>query len=203
MAFENTPFFVDGYFRDRKQGYTVVEITDRNIRIRYDDNTTETLDAKSIEIKARIFTNIINEYGHRHPTQTATYFETLGYLSRYARFEAELPEHAVASFLNNYESLTGQRIGNNHPGVFLLGEGDKWGAELRVYFPETKQPLEFGPGIIVRAGQGPGILRINNNAFWTRLVSAGFRLGTNHVVDKIRKTIPREFQASFDKGRTY
>lgn len=203
MAFENTPFFVGGYFRDRNQGYTVLEITDKNIRIRYDDNTTAILDAKSVGIKARIYTNIINEYSRNHPSQTASYFETLGYLSLHARFEAELPGKSVHNFLNDYQTLSEERIDINHPGIFILGEGDKWGAELRVYFPETSHSLEFGPGVQVRAGQTSGILRINNNDFWKRLVAVGFRLDTNHEVEKIRESIPREFQDSFDKGRTY
>jgi hypothetical protein len=203
MPFENTPFFVDGYFRDRVQGYTVLEMTDTGIRVRYDDGTTETLNHERVQIKARIFTNIIGEYSRHHPVSSETYFETLGYLSRNGRLEAEVPAKSVLNFLNSYQNLTGQRIGTNHTALFLLGEGDKWGPELRIYFPDSTQPLDFGSGVQVRAGQSAGISRINNNALWMRLVSMGFRLGTAHEVDQIRKTIPIEMRASFDRGRTF
>lgn len=203
MPFENTPFFVGGHYRDRRQGYTVLEISQQGMKIQYDDGTIENLGADSVQVKARIYVNILAEYRRYHPIASPTYFETLGFLSRHGRFEAELPSKSVANFLNSYQNLTGQRIGTNHTGLFLLGEGDKWGPELRIYFPETTHTLEFGTGIVVRAGQAPGILRINNNNLWMRLVAIGFRLGTVHDVDQIRSTIPPEMRSSFDKGRSY
>ena len=51
-----------------------------------------------------------------------------------------------------------------------------------------------------RDGAAPGILRINNNQFWRRLVSIGFRLGKNHDIARIRSTIPPKFLSDFDAG---
>jgi hypothetical protein len=203
MPLKNIPFFVDGHFRDREQGYTVLELSDNGMKIRYDDGTTETLDADRVQIKARIYTNILGEYRRLHPITTEAYFETLGYLSRHGRFEGEFPPKSVGNFLIGYERLTGERVNETHKGIFLLGDGDKWGAELRIYFPDTQHKLEFDPGVEVRAGNQPGVSRINNNAFWMRLIAMGFRLDTGHDVDQIRKNIPPEKLASFEKGRTY
>jgi hypothetical protein len=74
------------------------------------------------------------------------------------------------------------------------------GAELRIYFPDLGQQMEFPPGIDVRDGNEPGILRINNNHFWWQLVRAGFRLGTNHDLARLRQGIPAKCLGVFENG---
>ncbi|MFN7943801.1 MAG: hypothetical protein U0Z53_00365 [Blastocatellia bacterium] len=195
-------FFVGGYFRDRKQGYTVAQITDSGITIRTDDGKIITLDKSATLLKAQIYKNIISEYRNKHPVLTHSYFRSLGFLSKNARFEAELPKKAVTGFLTTYSNLTGEHINVNHIGISLLGDVDKWGAELRIYFSTPGFEPDLGPGIDVRAGQSPDIWRINNNSLWQRLVAVGFRLGNSHDIQKIKETVPAEMMNSFMQGQS-
>jgi hypothetical protein len=197
-----TPFFVGGYYRDRAQGYTVIAMDDKGMMVKYDDDKTDKLDLKRMQTKATIYNNIQSEYRRNHPATTNEYFESLGFLSMHGRFEAELPSKSVSNFLDHYRILTGHRASNTHTGISLLGDVDKWGPELRIYFPATRFTVDLGPGIDVRSGQTPNILRINNNSVWSKLVALGFRLGTNHDVTQIRASVPPEKLTQFDSGRS-
>ncbi|MDQ1592881.1 MAG: hypothetical protein QOG71_3508 [Pyrinomonadaceae bacterium] len=53
-----TPFIEGGYYRDRKQGYTVIEINDKGMKIKLDDGRTLAVDLSGMELRARIYTNI-------------------------------------------------------------------------------------------------------------------------------------------------
>lgn len=203
MAFEKTPFYVGGHYRDRERGYTVIEITDRNITVEYEDGSKQTLDEARVKIKARIHENIVAEFDRKHPAATPKYYEMLGFLSRHAKFEAEVPQQSLSNFTRNYENQSGQRLDKGQVGLFVLNDGDKWGAELRIYFPDNDHDLEFGPDVDVRSGWSDGTSRINNNRFWLRLISLGFRFGSEHDAAQIRNTIPADMQKHFDKGRTY
>lgn len=194
------PFFIGGYFRDRKQGYEVVSMSERGMVIRYDDGTHEQIPAESMKVKARIYYNILSDFRVSHPVITDEYFWSLGFLAGHARFEAELPRHVVDRFLQQYRDLSGENTSTAHPCVMTLGDVDKYGAELRVYFPTPPRELDFGPDIEVRAGQTDGIKRINNNALWNKLVGLGFRVGSDHDCDLIRNSIPHEKRYLFDEG---
>ncbi|MBK6589361.1 MAG: hypothetical protein IPG22_13800 [Acidobacteria bacterium] len=195
------PFFVGGQFRDRNQGYEVISISDGSMVVRYDDGKQEKIGAQSLEIKGRIHNNILAEYRSSHPSTSDDYFWTLGYLSDRARFDAELPNHVVANFLSHYTSWSGETVTTEHPSVMLLGDVDKYGAELRIYFPNPPKDLDFGPGIEVRAGQTEGIKRVNNNGLWYMLVRIGFRVGDRHDNEVIRNSIPPDKRYLFDEGK--
>ena len=194
------PFIVGGYYRDRVQGYEVVSMTDRGMVVQYDDGTRAEIARGAMDIKARIHNNIQAEFHTNHPISTDQYFRSIGFLSGNSRFDAELPNHVVSNFLEHYNSLTGDTVSVSHPNVILLGDVDKYGAELRIYFPSKHPKLDFGPGIDVRAGQTDGIERINNNALWFKLVGLGFRLGKDHDRESIRGSVPHDKREFFDEG---
>lgn len=201
MSYKNTPFYVGGYYRDRNQGYEVLEMNKSGMKIKYDDGKVTTVDLSSIEIKARIYQNILAEYRFKHLNDTVDYFWTLGFLSINSRFEAEIPNKVVSNFLEQYKRLTGEKISSNHTGLSSLGDVDKWGPELRIYFPDTYKKFDLGSDVIVREGQMANIKRINNNAVWNKLVRIGFRLGKKHDVEQIRKSIPKIKLLIFENGQ--
>lgn len=194
------PFFVGGTFRDRNQGYEVISISNNGMTIRYDDGTQTSIGRESMEIKGRIHNNILSEFRVNHPLSTDDYFWSLGFLAANARFDAELPNHVVENFLGHYHRWSGERTSIDHPNVMLLGDVDKYGAELRIYFPLPTRQLDLGPDIEVRAGQSDGIQRVNNNALWYKLVRLGFRVGSVHDRGSIRNSIPDEKRYLFDEG---
>jgi hypothetical protein len=201
MTYINTPFYIGGYYRDRLQGYEVLEMNATGMTVKYDDGTKQKIGIESVKIKARIYENILAEYKFKHLSDTNDYFWTLGYLSMNGRFDAELPNKAVSSFLNQYKNLTGSQISTSHTGISSLGDVDKWGPELRIYFPVTDKKIDLGEGITIRDGQTPNIKRINNNSVWNKLVRIGFRLGTKHDLEKIEKTVPKDKQPIYEKGQ--
>ena len=48
--------------------------------------------------------------------------------------EAEAIEEKMKDFIRKYNGRYNKRIGLNSEGVCLLGNVDKWGVELRIYF---------------------------------------------------------------------
>lgn len=194
------PFFVGGYYRDRKQGYEVISMSAEGMVVRYDDGTQEKVGVESLKIKARIYDNILSDFRVNHPVATDDYFRTLGFLARHARFEAELPNRVVDQFLEQYHRLSGVATSTAHPSVMSLGDVDKWGPELRMYFPTPPRELDLGPDIDVRSGQNDGIKRINNNALWNKLIRLGFRIGKDHDIGIIRESIPHDKRYLFDEG---
>ena len=169
--------------------------------VQFDDGKQEQISIQSMEIKGRIHNNILAEYCVSHPVTSDEYFWTLGYLSDRARFDAELPNHVVTNFLAHYVNWSGEKVTTEHPNVMLLGDVDKYGAELRIYFPNPPKDLDFGPGIEIRAGQNEGIKRVNNNGLWYKLVRIGFRVGERHDSAAIRNSIPPDKRYLFDEGK--
>lgn len=194
------PFYVGGYYRDRTQGYEVVEMSGQGMTVRYDDGSTERIGRDSMDIKARIYANILSEFKIAHPVTTDEYFWTLGFLAAHGRFDAELPNQVVDRFLQQYRHLSGEATSIEHPNVMRLGEVDKWGPELRIYFPDPPQKVDLGPGVEVRAGQTDGMNRVNNNTLWNKLIRIGFRVGKDHDCESIRNSIPDEKRHLFDEG---
>lgn len=197
---QNHPFIVGERYADRIGEYTVIAIKGDLLKIKYDDGKEA---EGGIEIKARIFKNILNEHRHFHPIQSQGYFFFLGYLAAHAELHAEVPPQSQPGFEENYLMLVGVRpklhVDNYFP-IHIVTTWDKWGPELRIYFPEVKHNVDLPPGVDLKAGNEPGILRVNNNQFWWTLIKLGFRLGKQHDVAKIRSTIPPKFQTDFGAG---
>lgn len=194
------PFIIGEMYADRRGEYTVVGIEGRRITIQYRDGTRVEGD---IEIKARIYGNILAEQKSLHPIQTGGYFQFLGFLARHSEFNAEVPPQSQPSFEEHYLLLTGTRPIPHSNGYFPISiqtTWDKWGPELRIYFPGSGADLDLPPEVEVRPGNNAGVSRINNNSFWWNLVRVGFRLGRTHETDRIRESIPAQFQATFDAG---
>lgn len=200
MSTEDLPFHVGGYFLDRDRGYTVTELDSEHMKVEYDDGTIEVLDREGMQIKARIYANMKSEYEDNHPDTSDDYYRTLGFLAQQSRFDAELPEQSVSNFLENYQTHSEEQITSDHPGIDLLGDVDKWGPELRIYFPVTDLNLRFGQDVQITPGPDLGTLRINNNNLWMRLIRIGFRLGRDHDIEAIRETIPPDKIALFEEG---
>ena len=201
MSYKNTPFYVGGYYRDRNQGYEVLEMNNDGMKIKYEDGTIEKINLSSVQMKAHIYNNILAEYRFTHLAETDNYFWTLGFLSVNGRFDAEIPNKAMQNFLDQYKQLTGERISSNHVGISSLGEVDKWGPELRIYFPVTEKTIDLGSDATVRDGQTSNIKRINNNSIWNKLVRIGFRLGQKHDIEQIKKSIPKDKLVAFESGQ--
>jgi len=98
MSTEDLPFYVGGYFLDRNQGYIVTELGSDHMVVKYDDGTEEVLNREDMQIKARIYNNMISEFKDHHPDTSDDYYRTLGFLASNSRFNAELPAESVSNF---------------------------------------------------------------------------------------------------------
>lgn len=195
------PFIVGERYLDRKGEYTVIRIDGGRLIYQYDDGVEL---AAGVEIKARIFQNILAERRGAHPYQSKEYFWSIGYLSRHGDFQAEVPPQSQPNFEHHYYLVTGVRPQLHKDGYYPIQVQDpneKWGPELRIYFPDPLKQIDLPAGVELRQGNAPDILRINNNSFWWHLIRAGFRLGTVHDVARIKQSIPAQFYADFDAGR--
>ena len=123
-----------------------MQLASDHMVVKYDNGSEEVLNREGMLIKARIYENMISEFEHYHPDASDDYYRTLGFLANRGRFDAELPERSVSNLLENYQTHSGEQITIDHPGLILLGDVDKWGPELRQYFPETALNLDFGQG---------------------------------------------------------
>lgn len=127
----------------------------------------------------------------------------MGFLTRHADLNAEVPPQSQPGFEENYCLITGLRpvlhSGGYYP-IEIATTYDKWGPELRIYFPDSGYDLEFPPTVEVRPGNAPATLRINNNGYWWQLIRAGFRLGTSHSVQTIRSQVPPTYLPDFEAG---
>jgi hypothetical protein len=197
------PFIIGERYADRRGDYTVIGIEGDRITIEYDDGMR---DGGAIEVKARIYKNILVEQRSLHPIQTEGYFYFLGFLAGHSEFNAEVPPQSQASFEEQHFLLTGIRPRLHSQGYFPIRietTWDKWAPELRIIFPDVNLRFDLPPDIEIRAGNEPGVVRINNNKFWRLLVRIGFRLGREHNVEMIRASIPSQFREAFDNGAKF
>ncbi len=114
-----------------------------------------------------------------------------------------MPPQSQPGFEENYYLVTRVRPVLHNSGYYpieIVTTYDKWGPELRIYFPDSGLNLEFPPTVDVRPGNAPRTLRINNNDFWWQLIRVGFRLGASHNTQTLRGGIPPRFVAEFDNG---
>ncbi len=179
----------------------MVNVDDETMLIRYDDGNEV---RQSIEIKARIFENIIGEQQLRHPWQNKDYFQSLGFMSKRAEFHAEVPPQSRARFEEHYRLFTGLRPLPHENKYFPIETDDnyqKWGPELRIYIPVPANfKLVLPPEVLLRSSPDPGVVRINSNDFWWQLVRVGFRLGSVHKIQSIVGSVPKEYQSHFRSG---
>ena len=85
--------------------------------------------------------------------------------------------------------------------IKVLTGNEKWGAELRIYFPnEGRAKLVLPDGIEMRSVSIENMTRINSNDLWWRLIKVGFRLGKHHDVPSIENSVPNEFLNAFREG---
>lgn len=188
---------------DRRGEYTVLEIDREEMIIRYDDGTQV---RQSTTIKARIYANMLGEQDSQHPWQDRGFFMSLGFMSKNAELHAEVPPRSQSRFEEHYRLVTGSRPVLGVDKYFSINADDnyqKWGPELRIYIPIPENvTLSLAPDVIPRESPDPNVVRINNNAFWWRLVRIGFRLGLQHNVQAIEESIPLGYRKDFRLGLT-
>lgn len=197
-------FMLGELYCNRFGTYKVVTLNDSKMTVEYLDGAklgeTQVLEIVGQE---KVYHNMMKEKARLFPEPTALFFTGLGYLASHGRLEAEVPEAAQRAFESRYQATTESVATAGSNNYVLLSGENKWGVELRIYFstPSAGRGIFcFGTGINVVDSVRPNESRINNNAFWWRLLAIGFRLGNRQDVDRIRNCIPREHQTEFDAG---
>lgn len=135
------------------------------------------------------------------------FFFSLGFLTaRAIRLEAFVPKHRLDTFVSRFAEIKGRELQDKEKGLYVLAaKAHKWGYELRVTFlatPEEISLLDYGSKIkILDDPSKHGVLwRINNNAFWWKLLEFGFEMGGQQKVKAIEAHIPKEYQEKFRQG---
>lgn len=99
--------------------------------------------------------------------------------------EAEVSPKSRSTFEKRYKNATGKIVSPGTPEHYQ-SQGNKWGAELRVYFNDHAMAVALrasggyveGPRRGYKSGEYR--YRINDNRLWWRLVEdQGLRLGLN------------------------
>lgn len=197
-------FFEGGTFFDRVGCYTVNKIDRMGMQITYENGESEFVDTSRFDIKARIHQNIHGEYTRKHQSTNENYFRTLGFLARHGRFKAELPEHTVKGFVGNYEQLTGEPFPTTHEDIRYEYNPAIWGPGLRIVFQEPDFELDFGMDVDDLIYSSARVITLSRNKLWLKLISLGFRLGTDHKVDQISKSIlDKSDRKFFEEGLNY
>jgi hypothetical protein len=201
-------FLIGSRYRNRIQGYEVLDIRNDQIRVRYDDLTEEWGDAA---IFARIHTNIQREEAGAFPRQLPAgrnqdFAWTLGMIAVYGELHAEVPPQSWRGFEHDYRTLTGNHNIAAEPCVFQIAIGgeNKWGSELRIYIPArfcANPRFVLPANLNLVAADVPENRRINNNEFWWHLVERlNFRAGRTQNLQEIEARLPDDVRASFRQG---
>lgn len=135
------------------------------------------------------------------------FFFSLGFLAaRATRLEAFVPKHRLETFESHYAELKDRNLREREKGLYVLeAKAHKWGYELRVTFlgtPEEVSSLDFSSKVkILDDPSKHGVLwRINNNAFWWKLLEFGFEMGDQQKLKAIEAHIPKEYRKAFEQG---
>lgn len=195
-------------WKNRIGWYEVLELLPKGkLRARYDEADNEVI--LDLTMQRQIISNIEQEYRleqsrlvpHADTARNRTYFETIGFLARCAYLEAFVAPQSRGGFEKNYTELTGVGpIEGETPGYHVHHHSSKWGAELRISFPgDSDIDFDFG-GLQAVAGTNAGQMRLNNNAYWYKLVALGFRLGGEQDTASIAANIPDAYRDDFFEG---
>ncbi len=201
-------FIVGSRYRNRDQGYEVLDIQGDQLHVRYDDLTEDWGDST---LFARIYTNIQREEAGAFPRQLAAgrnqdFAWTLGVIARHGELHAEVPPQSWRGFEHDYRTITGNPNIADEPCVFrsAIGGGNKWGSELRIYIPErfcNDARFILPANLNLVAADVPDRRRINNNEFWWFLVERlNFRAGKTQGQNEIQARLPNDVLNSFLLG---
>lgn len=134
-------------------------------------------------------------------------FFSLGFLAaRATRLEAFVPKRRLKTFESLYAELKGRNLREREKGLYVLeAKAHKWGYELRVTFLATAEEissLDFGSNVkILDDPSKPEVLwRINNNAFWWKLLEFGFEMGYQQKPRVIEGHVPEKYREDFRHG---
>lgn len=96
--------------------------------------------------------------------------------------EAEANRDKMLTFINNYNSKYCQNINIATDGICLLGDVDKWGVELRVYFNDISNiPVYWNQRKYSNRNYRSNEFRyrLDDNSLASYLFDNGYKLGYN------------------------
>lgn len=141
------------------------------------------------------------------------FYLIVGYLAnpkRNTNIEVEMPDTRKASFITQYATLTNNfplPLNSNKAPYYVWAPGaNKYGLEIRAYFLSNQNM----PPILVSALEPRGFQNRPGYNAWNRRISriknlfplleAGFVLGNNQNVKRIRGLVPPQFLNDFNTG---
>lgn len=113
------------------------------------------------------------------------YEEFLNFLKKSEQeifIEAEARKDKMLKFISNYNSQYGETINLCTDGICLLGDVDKWGVELRIYFNDTSNiPISWQSRKYrtTHYRSEEFYYRLDDNKLVRFLFDNGYRLGYN------------------------
>lgn len=141
------------------------------------------------------------------------FYTLVGYLANPARetnIEVEMPERRQHSFIKEYAAWTNgyplPANSNTAPYYVWLGDVNKYGLEIRVYFiSNDHMPLTLESMLEPRKYQNrPGYenweRRISTKDYVIPFFEAGFILGNTQNVARIRALVPTQYMPDFNNG---
>lgn len=134
------------------------------------------------------------------------YFRTLGYLAKHGKMEAEVPEKDTIRFERNFERIKAERpsVGNHYR--ILIDKTNKFGPQIRIFFPESNlREIFVPPGINNKRNQNldkQTSCNVSDNQWCWELLEMGFNLGKEHDIERVISNIPNEHKESFYVGYT-
>lgn len=136
--------------------------------------------------------------------ETPNLYRSIGFvLERLQTMIVFVPWKAKDDFNEKYYDAVGRLPHDDEQGLIIHPEGvNKYWTECRVIFRATEREtlsLFLGYSWIVK-GSDDNHWNINNNQFFFRLLSLGFRLGTKQDKNYIKANIPLKFATSFEEG---
>jgi len=202
-----TAFLVGKRYRNRKGKYEVIEIKNKEIKVRYDDGEEEIL---ALSIQTRIFENMQSEELNKSKKlsakpQNQQFYWSLGFLlARKPNLIAFIPQHALRAFENKFHDATGRELLDNEKGIIIHPpKTDKRWYELRITFtarPNELYLLNFGNDVNIVENSSDNSWNINNNLFFLELLTFNFLMGNQQNKTNIENAIPNQYLDSFKEG---
>jgi hypothetical protein len=130
------------------------------------------------------------------------YYKFLGFLAKNCFIDAHIKEVDRQRFANEYFDMTDVKlnIAATLEG-FTVGAAAQWGVSMRVYFDTVVFDLITGlEQEKAKTEISNGKAAINSKEWTYELFNMGFRIARGHDIDKIKTSIPQEFQEAFAAG---
>lgn len=178
----------DDRYLDRRGEYQVYDLIGTDtVRYFYLDDPLKTLHMAELEVKRRIYQNVLADQAKTR--MAVRQYEFLGQpdvdkfvevLIDHGRINVDVPAAKLDAFRDRYYTLTGTWPSDD--AIALDVCANKWGLALKVEFPHRfrdQVPTQF----TITNGDRM-YLAISNNRFIWELIEIGFRLGIQHRVTR-------------------